>query len=106
MSDVIAPLNTVTFTVKRQPRTEAQRKTIQRLMRMQPEVRKGLKSLQHRRKIKDNVTTIRAGRPWVVRKRATRLTHVEPGATFTLRLTPQIIDDVRSVEGFLEAKAG
>jgi len=105
MSDVIAPLNTVTFTVTRMPRTEKQRKTIQRLMRMQPEIRKGLKALQLRRKRHDNRDTMRAGRIWVARKRATRLTHVEPGATFTLRLIPQILADVKSIEPFVEAKA-
>ena len=50
MSDLIAPLNTVTFTVKRIPRRVAQRKTIQRLMRLQPHVQKGLRALQKRRR--------------------------------------------------------
>jgi hypothetical protein len=32
--------------------------------------------------------------------------NVVPGATFTLRITPQILGDVRSVEKYLDAKAG
>ncbi|MDY7109924.1 MAG: hypothetical protein SYC29_14930 [Planctomycetota bacterium] len=105
MSDLLAPRNVVTFTITKLPRREAQRKTIQRLMQTQPEVRKGLKALQKQRRQKDNRTYIRAGLPWTDRARATRLTRVEEGASFTLRLTPQIIPDIRSVEAFLEAKA-
>jgi hypothetical protein len=106
MSDLLAPSNTVTFTVTRMPRREAERKTLQRLMRMQPEIRKGLKALQLRRKRSDSVTYRRAGRDWTNRPRATRLTRVERGASFTLRLTPQILPDVRSVEKYLDMKAG
>lgn len=105
MSDLLTPQNTVTFTITKLPRREAQRKTIQRLMQSQPDIQKGLKALQKQRRQKDNHTYVRAGRPWVDRARATRLTRVEQGASFTLRLTPQIIPDLRSVEEFLEAKA-
>ena len=104
MSDLLAPQNTVTFTITKLPRREAQRKTIQRLMQTQPAVQKGLKALQQQRRQKDNHTYVRAGRPWVDRARATRLTRVEKGATFTLRLTPQIIPDIRSVEQYLESQ--
>jgi hypothetical protein len=105
MADVIAPQKTVTFTVTRMPRRLAQRKTIQRLMRLQPHIQKGLKALQKQRRQHDNNVYIRAGVWWNARVKATRLTRVEPGATFTLEVTPQIIPDIRSVEQFLEAKA-
>jgi hypothetical protein len=105
MSDLLASPNVVTFTVTKLPRRDAQRKTIQRLMQCQPEIQKGLKALQKQRRQTDNRTSIRAGRPWTDRARATRLTRVEEGASFTLRLTPQIIPDIRSVEEFLEATA-
>jgi hypothetical protein len=104
MSDLLAPRNVVTFTITKAPRREAQRKTIQRLMQSQPHVQQGLKALQRQRRQKDNRTYTRAGRPWTDRARATRLTRVEKGASFTLRLTAQIIPDLRSVEEFLEAK--
>jgi hypothetical protein len=104
MSDILTPQNTVTFTITKVPRRDAQRKTIQRLMQSQPDIQKGLKALQKQRRQKDNRTYIRAGVPWTDRARATRLTRVEKGASFTLRLTPQIIPDIHSVEEFLEAK--
>jgi hypothetical protein len=103
MSDLITPGNDVTFTIARAPRREAERKTIQRLMRKQPHIQKGLKALQKKRRLEDNRPYIRAGVIWVDRVKATRLTRVEPGETFTIRITPQIIPDIKSVKKYLEA---
>jgi hypothetical protein len=105
MSDVLTPLNTVTFTITKAPRKLSHRKTLQRLMQLQPDVRKGLRALQKQRRQHDNNTYIRAGNPWTDRAKATRLTRVEPGATFTLKLTAQIIPDLKAVEPYLEAKS-
>ena len=105
MSKVIVPTKTVTFTVTSVPKRTAQIKTIQRLMRMQPTIQSGLRNLANRRRQHDNVMTTRAGRPWVNRKRVTKLTPVRRGETFTLTLTPQIIPDIASVEKFLDAQA-
>jgi hypothetical protein len=106
MSDVLTPTKTVTFTITRVPRRVADQKTLARLMQLQPEVQKGLKALQKKRDREDNNTYIRAGVRWTDRAKATRLTRVEKDATFTLRITPQIVPDIRSVEKFLDMKAG
>ena len=105
MSDLITAGNDVTFTIAKPPRREAERKTIQRLMRKQGHIQKGLKALQKRRRQIDNRPYIRAGCIWVDRAKATRLTRVEPGETFTIRITPQIIPDIQSVQQYLEAAA-
>ena len=105
MSLDLVPGQNVTFTVTRAPHREAQRKTIQRLMRMQGHIQRGLQKLAVRRRQKDNRPYRRAGKTWVDRARTTKLTKVAPGESFTLRLTPQIIPDIRSVEKFLEMKA-
>ena len=104
MSSVIAPKKNITFTVTSVPKRDAQIKTIQRLMRMQVHIQQGLRHLAIRRRQVDNVTTIRAGRPWTNRKKVTKLTPVQQGETFTLLITPQIIPDIKSVEKFLAAK--
>jgi hypothetical protein len=104
MSDVIAPNQRITFTVKRSPQREAERKTIQRLMRMQPEIQRGLTKLARQRRQKDNRPYSRAGKIWVNRVKTTKLTRVAPGETFTLHVTPQIIPDIKSVEKHLDAK--
>ncbi len=99
----IAPGQTVTFTVKRVPDREASRKTIRRLMRMQPHIQKGLRQLARRRATTDNRDTNRGGRIWVDRAKTTKLTYVKAGESFTLRITPQIIPDLKSVADCLDA---
>ncbi|MBM4113585.1 MAG: hypothetical protein FJ253_09495 [Phycisphaerae bacterium] len=99
----LAPTKTVTFTVKALPRTDRQRKTLQRLMRLQPKVQRGLKRLADARR-RETPWTQRGGRPFARRKAATKLVVPRVGATFTLRLTAQILPDIRSVEKYLSTK--
>jgi len=105
MSDLLTAGKTVSFTVNSVPTTPAGCKTIQRLMRMQPDIRRGLRKLQNLRKER-NVTYVRAGRPWTNRCKATKITKVELGEQFTLFLTPQILPDIHAVASHLEMKAG
>ncbi|MEE2912978.1 MAG: hypothetical protein VX436_04150 [Planctomycetota bacterium] len=100
----ITPNCDMTFTIVTNPTRPAARKTIERLMWMQPECKKDLKMLQRRRKTKDIKHTIRAGRVWFDRPRATRTQRATLGSSFTLRVTPQIINDLKSVSKDLEAK--
>ncbi len=104
MPDLIAPLQTLTFTVEKVPQRAAQVKTIERLMRLEPDRQRTLRRLQHRRKIYDNIVGIRAGRKWINRVRATKVTRVIPGETFTITVTPQVIPDLRSIEKFLKVE--
>jgi len=102
----LAPSTTVQFTVKAIPAEARRRQTIQRLMRMNSDVQGALDRLKRERLRSGNRRTARAGRIWLARERCTRVVNVVPGATFTLRITPQIMGDVRSVEKYLDAKAG
>ncbi len=104
MPDLIAPLETLTFTVAKVPRRPAQVKTIERLMKLEPDRQRLLRHLQRRRMLYDNVVSIRAGRRWIHRVRATKVAKVQPGETFTLTLTAQVIPDLRSVEKFLKVE--
>jgi len=104
MSTDITPNSTMTFTVTAVPPTASKVKTIQRLMWMQPDMAKGMRMLQRRRAQKDNITYVRAGRPWTNRKRATRLQRCEVGQEFTLRVTPQIVNDLKSVSEWLDVQ--
>jgi len=101
-TDTITPGETFTFTVKTTPKRTAEIKTIRRLMRMQPEVQRGLSKLSTHRRRHVNETVIRAGVEWVIRPRTTKLTHVAPGATFTLRVIPHILPDIASVREYLD----
>ena len=103
MPDVIAPSKTVKFTITKTPHRPAELKTIQRLMRMNRSIQKGLERIANRRRREDNVTRQRAGGQWTNRVKMTKLTHVRKGESFTLTITPQIMPDIKSVEKFLEA---
>ena len=105
MADVISPLKTVTFTITKVPKAPREHKTIVRLMKMQPDVRRDLRRLAKRRRQHDNIITRRGGRLWLNRARATKPVRVEPGETFTLTITPQIIPDIKSVQPYLKATA-
>jgi hypothetical protein len=105
MADVIAPSKKVTFTLNATPHRPADLKTIQRLMRMQRTIQKGLQRISKRRRREDNVTRQRAGGMWTSRVKMSKLTRVEKGESFTLTITPQIMPDIKAVEKFLDAKA-
>lgn len=100
--DTIVPNSTMTFTVTGRPTRTATAKTIERLMGMQTHIQRGRSKLATQRRLKDNVTYVRAGRPWVNRKRLTKLARAEQGATFSIHVTPQIVDDLRNVASWLE----
>lgn len=105
MSDVVSPSKKVTFTIKKTPSRPADYKTIQRLMRMQRHIQKGLDRLADRRRREDNYRSPRAGRMWMTRAKMTKLTRVEKGESFTITITPQIMPDLKAVEKFLNAQA-
>ena len=99
----IIPNSEMTFTIATVPTPPAAKKTIERLMWMQTDKKRDHKMLQRRRKQKDIKHTIRAGRVWLDRPRATRTARCEQGATFTLHVTPQIVNDLKSVAKYLGA---
>ena len=103
MSVSIEPGTRTTFTVTKLPTSESASKTLVRLMQMQPEVKKALGKLKLRREREDNRQQQRGGRMWTARAKASKLVHIEPGATFTLRVTPQIKPDLESVAQYLTA---
>ncbi|MSR18869.1 MAG: hypothetical protein EXS00_06860 [Phycisphaerales bacterium] len=92
---------TVKFSIKSVPAAIKHRKTIHRLMRMQPSIQRILGRLA---KIRDrkNDRHQRGGRIWTSRIKATQVLVVEKGATFAVRVTPQLIPDIKSVSRFLE----
>jgi hypothetical protein len=95
----------MTFTIDKYPKRPAACKTIERLMWMQPQAKKDHSMLQRRRKQKGIKYTIRAGRVWFDRPRATRTIRCEKGAMFTLNVTPQIVNDLKSVQQYLTFKS-
>ena len=104
-TDQIVPNTVMTFKITALPTQPAAKKTIERLMWMQSDKKRDLKMLQRRRKQKVIKHTIRAGRVWLDRPRATRTARAELGASFTLRVTPQIVNDLNSVAKYLDVSS-
>ncbi|MDA0802401.1 MAG: hypothetical protein O2819_01395 [Planctomycetota bacterium] len=96
------PGTTVTLAVTKVPAKVSHIKTLQRLMRMQPDIQRGLSKVAKARHRK-NREQPRGGRIWVARIRATKLIRVAEGETFTLFVTPQIVPDLRAVSHYLKA---
>ncbi len=92
---------TVTISVKKVPVEARHRKTIERLMRLQPAVQRTLTRIARKRG-RDNPLNQRGGRMWISRIPATRCVGAELGAKFTLRVTPKIIPDVMAIQRFVE----
>jgi hypothetical protein len=101
MATTIPATGTVTFQISKLPSTPAAKKTITRLLRMNPKTQRTLSRLAKDRVTNLNERRPRAGRMWLTRARATRLVTLAVGEKFTLTMTPQIINDVKSVEQFL-----
>lgn len=104
MAPAIPATGKVTFTVTQLPRTEGGRKTLQRLMRMNPKTQRSLAKLSKTRMTKLNERRPRAGRIWLARVPATRLVQVAVGESFTLTMTPQLLPDVKSIERYVAVK--
>lgn len=101
----LAPSTTVTFKITSLPKSERGKKTLRRVMKMQTNVQRVLTKLAKLRDQVGNNRTNRAGRIWIDRRKPTQVVKLEVGETFTLRVTPQIIPDLRSLEKHLEASA-
>ncbi|MSR28172.1 MAG: hypothetical protein EXS03_01170 [Phycisphaerales bacterium] len=100
MTDLI-PGTTVTISVIKVPAQPRHRKTIERLMRLQPAIQRTLSRVARVRG-RTNPVNQRGGRMWISRMAATRCVRAEKGAKFTLRVTPQIIPDVKAIMRFVE----
>lgn len=100
----LAPATTVQFTITEVPAEPRRQKTIHRLMRMNPGVQGALNRLSRERLRSGNRRTARAGRIWLAREECTKVVTVRKGASFKLRITPQILGDLKSVEKYLDAK--
>jgi len=107
MSTAISPSaiqanSSVTLTITSLPRGQAGVKTLQRLMRLQPAVQRGLRRLAARRDREGNRRQARGGRMWTSRVRVSKLVNPAVGERFTLHVTPQLVADLRSVEKHLK----
>jgi hypothetical protein len=92
----LKPGQTIKCTVTAAPRSHGATATVQRLMQMSPETRKGLKTAQRMRR-QNMVVYNRGNRDWHKRAQCGTQVRVEAGATWSMPYSPQIAPDLRSV---------
>lgn len=105
MIDSIKPGQTITCTIKKAPVAHGARRTLQRLMRHDPSIRKGLRHAQQLR-AKRMHSYIRGNRVYYSREKAARIARMAEGNSWAMTLTPDIVPDLRSVEQYIDIKKG
>jgi len=95
------PGQTIKCTINSVPRAAAARKTIQRIMRRDPDISGGLRHAQEVRRRRMHAY-IRGGRMWYDREKAARIARVQEGKTWTMPWTPELAADLDSVAKYLK----
>jgi len=102
MATTIPATGTVHLTITSLPRTEAGRKTLLRLMRLNTATQRTLSRVADFRKRALNRRTRRGGRIWLARATAAKQVRLEVGKTFPVDMRPQLLADIASVEKYVK----
>lgn len=104
MLDQFKPGQTIRCTVIARPGNENRRQTIARLMRRDAQIKKGLRKAQEHR-ARTTRSYVRGGREWFIRQKASRLAHAEPGNSWTMPFTPELVPDLQNVAHLIKIEA-
>lgn len=99
--DSLKPGQKITITVNSLPRSEGGRKTLARLMREDPEAKRGLAAAQKKRRQRMNVYN-RGNRDWVSREKPAIVVRVEKGRSWTMVYTPDLASEFKNLEKHLK----
>jgi hypothetical protein len=83
-------------TITKTPRNAGGRKTLERLMRLEPGVVRGLKNA-HRKRQQNLVVYNRGNRDWTKRESCGKIVKVEKGAAWTMRYSASLAPDLASI---------
>lgn len=101
MAQSFKPGQNIRCTITKAPRTEAGIDTIERLMRQEPSIKRGLRRAQRRRR-QDMIVYNRGNRDWYKREICGKLVRAEAGASWTMQYSHQIAPELRSLEKYLK----
>ena len=104
MIDTLKPGQQIRCTVTAMPRAAADRKTIERLMRRDPAVTRGLKR-SHKLRQRTTVTYNRGNRDWVQRQKVGKIVRLVKGNTWTCVFDLGVAPDFRAVKDFVKVEA-
>ena len=99
--DALNPGQSVTCTVSVEPTNDSARKTIARLMRLDPDNAKGLRRAQHMRARRMN-SYIRGNRLYHAREKPARVVLPRRGRSWSMTFTPGLAPDLLSVSRFVD----
>ena len=99
----IAPGSDITIEITKPPTREAARKTLHRVLRKDPVLAKRYRVQKENRPSWQE--KIRGGRWWHHQMKSTPKSKLEPGATYQLRATVDVIRDLSSVAEFIKVTA-
>ncbi|HCT46732.1 MAG: hypothetical protein CMJ35_11185 [Phycisphaerae bacterium] len=100
MIDTLQAGDSVKCTISKVPNNHGSRATITRLMRRDPEIKRGLARAQRMRRQRMHAY-IRGGRMWYSREKAAQIAICEQGNSWSMRFTHDIAPDIASVEQYL-----
>ena len=83
------------------PRREATVDTLERMMRQDRDIRRGLRRAQRRRR-QDMVVYNRGNRDWYKREECGKLVKVAKGSTWTMQYSLQIAPELKSLAKYLQ----
>lgn len=105
MIDTLSAGDNITVTIDKVPNNKGARDTIVRLMRRDPDIKRGLARAQRMRRQRMH-SYIRGGRRWYSREKAAQIAVCEQGRQWTMPFTFDIAPDLRSVESYLSVSKG
>lgn len=100
-SKQILPGQWINVKITSLPRAAKNRKTMIRLFEKDEKIRTDRKRLKKSRPVTDH---IRGGRPWEGRPRRLDVVNMEPGSTYKLFASIDVLRDLQSVEKFVAIK--
>jgi hypothetical protein len=104
MLEKLHPGQMIRCTVAKNPQAEAKIDTIERLMRMDPVVSRGLRKA-HRRRQQDMVVYNRGNRDWYKREKCARIAKCTAGANWSMVFNFDIKRELNSVKDYLKIEA-
>jgi hypothetical protein len=104
MIDSLKPGQKIRCTVLKLPKAAADRKTIERLMRRDPAVVRGLRN-SYEKRAHTTVTYNRGNRDWVQRQKVGKIVRLVTGNSWTCAFDLSVAPDFKAVQSFLKVEA-
>ena len=103
MSD-FKPGQMIRCTVTKTPTNDGGRVTLERLMRMDPAVKRGLRKAHHKRQKNLNVYN-RGNRDWTAREICGKIVRPVKGQTWSMKYTVDLADELASLARFVAVES-